>query len=182
MPRLIVLAALALFAATPAFAGMKVEGKPKVVFTAVGNPGFLDIEGVTSELFVADDGTTLTFRCPLAGLDTGIGLRDDHMKHEFLQIETWPEATLSFPKSLVAWPTVNGQSAKGQLTAQFSAHGVTRDAKVDYTVKRGQTGWKVTAKFPFDISQHGIDVPSYLGVTVEPAMNANVAFDLVDAP
>ena len=51
----------ALLFASAALAGMRVDGKPKVSFFAVGSPGFLDIEGTSSDLVAGDDGTTLTF-------------------------------------------------------------------------------------------------------------------------
>lgn len=171
-----------LLVASTASAGMKVDGKPKVSFFAVGSPGFLDIEGTTSNLVATDDGTTLSFACALDTISTGIDLRDEHMKSKFMHTQNFPQTTLSFAKSLVPWPTEVGKGATGTLTAAFTAHGVTKDVAVEYNVRKSKTGYKVTAKFPFDIVQHGIEVPSYLGVTVDTAMRAEVAFDLVDAP
>lgn len=170
------------FMSQTALAGMKVDGKPKVSFFAVGSPGFLDIEGTTSDLVATDDGTTLKFACKLDTVSTGIDLRDEHMKSKFMHTQNFPETTLSFAKSAVAWPTELGKGATGTLTAAFTAHGVSKDVPVEYNVRKSKTGFKVTAKFPFDIVQHGIEVPSYLGITVDTAMRAEVAFDLVDAP
>jgi hypothetical protein len=53
---------------------------------------------------------------------------------------------------------------------------------VEYTTSKTKTGWKVTGKFAFDVAAHGIAIPSYLGVTVDPKMKAEVTTDLVDAP
>lgn len=172
---------LALLAA-PAHAGMKVDGKPKVSFFAVGNPGFLDIEGESNDLACVDDGTTLTFTHAVGTLETGIALRDEHMKSKFLHADQHPTVTLALSKSDVTWPDEVGKSSTGTVAATFSAHGATQPTEVTYTVRKSKTGWKVAAKFPFDISKHGIEVPSYLGVTVESAMRAEVSFDLVDVP
>ena len=166
----------------PAFAGMHIDGKPKVSFFAVGSPGFLDIEGVTSDLVATDDGTTLVFAVKLDTISTGIDLRDEHMKSKFMLTQTYPNATLSLPKASIAWPTETGKSISATITAPFSAHGQTHDVPVEYTVKKSKTGQHITAKFPFDIVNFGIDVPSYLGITVDTAMHAEVAFDLVDTP
>ena len=173
---------LSLFAAPMAQAGMRIDGKPKVAFFAVGNTGFLDIEGTTSDLVATDDGTTLSFACKLDTVSTGIGLRDEHMKSKFMHTQEYPTTSLSFPKSAVPWPVAVGESADGTAAAAFTAHGVTKDVAVAYVVRKTKTGFRITAKFPFDIAQHGIAVPSYLGVTVETVMRAEVAFDLVDAP
>jgi len=175
-------ALLLLLLVAPAQAGMKIDGKPKVSFFAVGNPGFLDIEGESKDLACADDGTTLTFTHQVNTLTTGIGLRDEHMKSKFMHAEQYPTVSLSLAKAAVPWPAEVGAAASGTVPASFSAHGASQPTEVAYTIRKSKTGWKVTAKFPFDISKHGIDVPSYLGVTVETAMRAEVTFDLVDAP
>lgn len=173
---------LALLLATPALAALRVDGKPKVAFFAVGNPGFLDIEGTSADLSCTDDGTTLTCSHALDTLETGIELRDEHMKSKFLHTSQYPKASIALAKAAVPWPTEVGKEARGSVAATFTAHGVSQPATVNYVVKKSKTGWKVTAKFDFDISKHGVEVPSYLGVTVESAMRAEVSFDLVDAP
>lgn len=165
-----------------ALAGVSVTGKPKVAFFATGSPGFLDIEGTTSSITATDDGTTLTFTVPMSSVSTGISLRDGHMKDEYVQVATYPNATLSMTKSAVTWPTATGEKKTGSVSANFTVHGVTKPVTVSYTNAKTNAGYKVTAKFNFDVSQHGITIPSYLGVTVDPKMNAEVTMDLANAP
>lgn len=59
------------------------KSKGQVVFEAVGKPSFLKIkgqgEGPEGEVSVADK-VTGSFKFKMATLDTGIGLRNDHMK------------------------------------------------------------------------------------------------------
>lgn len=168
-----------------AAAGLKVDSSiaaPKVGFHANGEPGALDIDATTADLTVADDGTTLTFTVALATVTTGIDLRDEHMKDKFLQVGTFPSATLALPKAGIAWPVEVAKRAKGTLDAQFTAHGVTKPVKVTYDVSKTKTGYKIDASFPYDISQHGIDVPSYLGITVDAKQTAKATFYMVDAP
>jgi hypothetical protein len=166
---------------TPAWAGMTLSGAPKLSFFAQGSPGFLDIEGVTNTMQVADDGTTITFTVPMSTVSTGIGLRDDHMNNEFVEVAKFPNAVLSIKKADIPWPVNVGEAAKGTAAGTFTIHGVTNTAQVTYTAKKSKAGYHVTASFPFDIGQHGISVPSYLGITVAPAMRAEVTLDLVSA-
>jgi len=176
---LVLLTGLAL--STPAWAGMTLSGTPKLAFFAQGSPGFLDIEGVTNTVQVADDGTSMTFTVPMSTVSTGIGLRDDHMKNEFVEVAKFPNAVLSIKDADISWPVNVGDATKGTAAATFTIHGVTNTTQVAYTAKKSKTGYRVTASFPFDIGQHGIRVPSYLGVTVAPAMRAEVTLDLVSA-
>jgi len=162
-----------------AHAGMTASGKPKISFFATGSPGFLDIEGESSTLNVTDDGTRLTFSVPMTSVTTGIDLRDEHMNNEYVKVAQFPNATFSVAKADVKWPAALGESATGTIKATFNVHGVDRPVDVTYTAKKSKTGYRVTAKFDFDVASHGIAIPSYLGITVDPKMKADVTVDLV---
>lgn len=165
-----------------AHAGLKVDGKPKVSFFATGSPGFLDIEGVTNTLSATDDGTKLTFTVPMTSVKTGIDLRDEHMNNEYVQVAQFPNAVLTVDKAAVQWGAAVGEKKSGTAPGEFTIHGVTKPVTVTYTTSKTKTGFKVTGKFDFDVSQHGIAIPSYLGVTVDPKMKADVTLELADAP
>ncbi|MCK6503120.1 YceI family protein [Myxococcota bacterium] len=164
----------------PAAAAFQVTGKPKVTFYAEGSPGALDIEGKSGELSLSDDGTTVTAKVPLASVSTGIDLRDDHMKNKYMAIATFPDLTLRFARAELKLPTDAGQSTTGTLAATFNAHGVDQPVTVTYTVKKGKNAFEVDASFDYDISKHGVEIPSYLGITVDPAQNAKVRFEMLD--
>ena len=168
-----------------ALAGMRIEttiAPPAVKFNANGEPGALDIDAKTADCAVADDGTTLTFTVKLDTVSTGIDLRDEHMKEKFLQTAQYPDAVLKFAKAAIVWPTETGKKVTGTLDGTFTAHGKDEAVKVKYDVQRTKTGWKVTSSFPFNSSNHGIEVPAYLGITVDPAMTAKAVLYLTDAP
>lgn len=157
-------------------------GTPKVSFHAEGSPGALDIEGNTTDLRVADDGTTLTFTVPLDSVTTGIKVRDHHMHAEYAQTSLFPNATLTLDRAGITWPSDVGQSANGVAQGVFTAHGVPVPAQVSYVAKRTKTGTRLTGEFDFDVSRHGIEIPSYLGVTVDPKMHAKATIDLLGVP
>jgi polyisoprenoid-binding protein YceI len=163
-------------------AALKVDGKPKVSFLATGSPGFLDIEGVTNTVSATDDGTKLSFTVPMASVKTGIDLRDEHMNDKYVQVAQFPNAVLVLDKAGVQFGTALAEKKSGSVTGQFAIHGVAKPVTVAYTTQKSKTGWRVTANFTFDVSQHGIEIPAYLGVTVDPKMKSEVTLDLVDAP
>jgi polyisoprenoid-binding protein YceI len=179
LPTAALLAGLALCA--PAWASMSLVGKPKVGFLMTGN--MLNVEGETSTVTLKDDGQKLTFTVPMSTVTTGIGLRDDHMRKNFVHVDQYPDVALAIPKSAVTWPAAVGESTKGTTTAAFTAHGVTLDVPVTYTIKKSKDSLKVTASFPFDVKAHGIDEAlSYMGVSFEPVVKGTVALELADAP
>lgn len=165
-----------------AWGAASVEGTPKVSFHAEGSPGALDIEGTTSKLQVSDDGTTMTFTVAMDSLTTGIGVRDHHMKDEYAQTNLFPEATLTFPRAALHWPSAVGEGTPGMVSGTFTTHGVPQPVDVKYQLKKTKTGTRISAEFEFDVSRHGIVIPSYLGITVDPKMHAEATFDLAGTP
>ncbi|MBX2799055.1 MAG: YceI family protein [Myxococcales bacterium] len=176
--RIVLLTSL-LLASAPALAGLTIEGKPKVVFHAEGSPGVLTFDGVTKQINLADDGANLVFTVPIDTVQTGIELRDDHMRRNYVQTDQFPNVTLTLPRGEITWP--ESGDTEGSVTGTFNAHGVDRLVQVAYTIKKTKTGMRVKATFPFNTSDHGIEIPSYLGVTIKPDMTADVTVDLVDA-
>lgn len=168
-----------------AFAGLTVDttvAKPDVHFSANGEPGALDIDAKTTDGTITDDGTHVVFIVPVANLQTGIELRDEHMKSKFLFPDKHPNVSLSVPKASLTFPTELGKKTSGTADAQFTAMDVAKPTKVKWEIAKTKTGYKLTGSFAFDISAHGVEVPSYLGVTVDSKMTAKAVFYAADTP
>ncbi|MEQ1566135.1 MAG: YceI family protein [Myxococcota bacterium] len=163
-----------------ALAAPSIEGKPKISFFATGSPGFMSIEGVTSTVTVAEANGRLTFTVPMSTVDSGITLRDEHMNDNYVEIAKFPNAVLDLAKGEVTWPTDG--STTGTVAANFTIHGVTQPVSVGYTTTKTKTGWKIKAKFDYDVSKHGITIEPYMGISFDHKMYATVTMDLVDAP
>lgn len=160
-----------------AFAGEPtLVGKSKVTFEAEGQPGFLTFEGVTNDLTLAQEGEQWVFTVPMATVDTGIALRDDHMRDNYVEVGTYPNVVLRLDPSTLSWPE-SGKSA-GTIEATFEAHGVTLPVTVEYTLKAGKESTRVQAKFPFNTEAHKIEIPTYMGITIKPEMLAKVTLEV----
>ena len=85
---------------TVCFANAFVVKKGDVKFTAVGKPGFLKIRGESKGQFpkgsikIEKDSVTGEFDFDLKNLDTGIELRNTHMKDKYLEVAKFPSAKL----------------------------------------------------------------------------------------
>jgi hypothetical protein len=71
------------------FAALSSASDAHVSFQASG-PAGMKIEGTTPDLTVADDGTNVVVTVPLGNLNTGIALRDHHMKEKYLEVPKFP--------------------------------------------------------------------------------------------
>lgn len=166
---------IALVLAVPLLsAATRLTGEPTAGFKGRG-PGGFGLEGTTHQLRIDDDGTLLRVVVPLAGLQTGISLRDRHMRERYLEVQKYPEAVLALPWSAVVLPD-DGQTLEGTMPAKMSLHGKTRDVQVKYRLARSGTRYQVQGSVPLTITDYDIDIPSYFGVTVQPEVEASATF------
>ena len=155
-------------------AATRLTGEPSAGFHGRG-PGGFGVDGKTNQLRVEDDGTTLKITVPLAGLQTGIGLRDRHMREKYLQVDKYPDAVLEVPWSGVKLPGV-GQTGEGTAPGKMTIHGKTKDVQVKYRIARTGTRYQVTGNVPLNLKDYDIEVPSYMGVTVQPNIETSASF------
>ncbi len=112
----------------------------------------------------------------LATLDTGIGLRNEHMKNNYLQVgrgQGFDHAVLSGIRLGDADP--QGLQGKTAFTASFLLHGTTKPVSGQATIRRDGKDVRVEASFPVSIAAFGIEKPQYLGVGVKDQVTVNVS-------
>jgi hypothetical protein len=158
----------------PVLAAAQKKGDSSATFNAKGPAGF-KLEGKTSDLKLQDDGQMLRIIVPLANMKTGIDLRDQHMREKYLEVQKYPDAVLAVPWSEIKLPA-DGQSSSAKGKGKMTLHGQTKDVTFSYTVQRKGSDYQVTGNTPLNIKEFGIDIPSYLGVTVKPDIETIVAF------
>ncbi len=171
------LAALAvlLTVALVASAKLKSIGTPDVQFLAVG-PAGLKIDGHSSQLTASEKDGKLNVFARLTHLETGISLRDKHLRH-YLDTDKHPYAVLSVERSKLKMPA-DHQVAQASATGSFRLHGVTKRVDFKYRAKRMGSDYLVQGLTEVDIRDFGIEVPCYLGVCVHPKVKIKVKFKL----
>lgn len=153
-----------------------------VEFTAVGWPSALTIhgkgEGIDGRLSVDGASVSGTLTFDLSGLSTGIGLRDRHMKEKYLEVERYPRAALALEGVSTA-PLPAGDRfdpVRVPWQGMLTLHGVTQRVSGEARVGRAGNAVKTVAEFEVDISAFGIEVPSYMGITVAEKVQVKVTF------
>jgi polyisoprenoid-binding protein YceI len=146
----------------------------RVTFQCSG-PAGLKIEGTTTELAVAEDGGNVNITVPLANLSTGIALRDKHMKEKYLEVQTYPSATLVIARSALKLPP-NGEKLEADVPGLVKIHGKAKTVSVHYDAKGEGAAFAAHGLFHINMNDFGISVPSYLGVTVKPDVDVTAAF------
>lgn len=149
----------------------------KVTFLATGNPGFLKIngkgEGPEGEINIENNKINGVIKVKIESLKTGISLRDRHMKEKYLHAEKNPYAELKLKDVAVpeGWtlenPVVTDQKTKADLTL----NNVTKPVDVIYSIDKNK---KLQAKFDLKITDFGIELPTFMKVTVADHVAVNV--------
>ena len=124
-----------------------------------------------------------SFSVDLRTLDTGIGLRNTHLRDNYLEVSRGPTYDTAVLSAVVldAPPPPRGRSAtlgfKGVLSVHGNAKPITGTAEVSH---KGDS-LDVKVKFPLRIDVYDIARPSYLGVGVTNQIDVEVRATLKPA-
>lgn len=154
----------------------------EVNFLAVGKPAMIKIKGVAhapvTKAKINNNKMSVESILVLNDLDTGIGLRDEHMKEEYLEVKKFPTAhlkieSITLPNGFEAKPTsVKDQPFEGKLTL----HG--KEQKVSGTFSLNEA-LELVAKFDIKLTDYGISIPDYLGIVVADTVAIDTKINLV---
>lgn len=147
-----------------------------------------DFEGVTSRidgfLYLAGDGlggetdlalSQFYFEVDLASIDTGIGLRNRHMRENYLETDQYPFA--SFQGKVTK---LQADEAGFSATAQgvLSIHGVERQRSIDCTGAQEGGALRVRCAFQVVLSDHDIPIPKLMFMKIEEVVDLTLDFFL----
>lgn len=168
---------LLLFQLSAQAANLKLQSaNGKTEFKALGKPSSLRIDGQGTGPegnleFRQENGVWKSsgiLRVQMKSFETGISLRDKHMKEKYLEVEKFETAELKV-ESLQLPPDFKSAAKKTSFPFQGSLnlHGVTQPVQGTVELLRDETGqFRFQASFALQLSQFGINVPSFAGVTV----------------
>jgi len=113
----------------------------------------------------------------LRTIDTGIALRNDHLKEKYLEIDKgagYEQAVLS--DVVLQGLNADAPTGKGSFTGSLMLHGVKKTVTGPAEIRQAGTGWRVRASFPVNLPDYNIDKPRYLGVGVKDTVQVDVTF------
>ncbi len=118
-------------------------------------------------------------RVDLATLDTGIALRNDHLRGNYLEVERGPDFRHAVLSGIVLADPPPDRA--GRLETRFSGaltlHGVRHAIEGEAELRRGDGRMQVEAAFPLSLEAFDIPPPRYLGVGVRDAVEVTVTFE-----
>jgi polyisoprenoid-binding protein YceI len=113
----------------------------------------------------------------LAAIDTGIALRNQHLREKYLEVAKGP----GFDKAVlseIVLRDATGADFQGQtaFTGTLLLHGVKGPLSGTADIRRVGPDVRVEAKFPLTLTDFGVEPPEYLGVGVASKVFVRVTF------
>ncbi|MDH5642866.1 MAG: YceI family protein [Gemmatimonadota bacterium] len=158
----------------------------------VAETNLADIEGTTEridgfafwpsgELIEGSDyeGSEFYFEVELNALDTGINLRNRHMRERFLESDNFPYSIYS--GAIDSVHTLAATSWTVYSSGTFTIHGVEKPTAISCPVSRAGEGFHVRCNFDVLLSDHEIPIPSFMGIAVKDLVHVELDFYLTPA-
>lgn len=162
---------LTLFISFCSIAGVKVL-KSDLKFKATGKPSFIKATGSIpfkeTNFEYTESELSGSAKVDLTKLDSGIELRDTHLKEKYLHTNKFPEAQLVILKQKA--PV--GKTSK--LTAQLTFHGVKKEIMIDAELEKKGKVITLVSSFDFMLTDYGVELPSFQGITAADKVKLNV--------
>jgi polyisoprenoid-binding protein YceI len=142
-----------------------------------------DFEGVTKRIdgYVLHQGTELTdnsdvyFEVDLRTLDTGIGLRNRHMREDYLHTDKFPFARY---KGSIVRVQRSGRDNTVVVRGTMDIHGVTRQMDINATLTPTNNGYRVKSSFQVNLPDHDIPIPRFMFLKISEVMRLELDFHL----
>ena len=118
-------------------------------------------------------------RVRLDALDTGIGLRNRHLRETYLEVdrgEAFREAVLTGVELADPFPS-GVRDHETEFAGLLSLHGMERRVEGTARLVRDAGRVRVEAEFPLSLAEFAIPPPRYLGVGVRDEVRITVTFD-----
>lgn len=155
----------------------------KVTFETTGSPVLVKIQGSSKKPCVGKitvEGGAIKaneITMDLSELDTGIGLRNKHLRENYLHVEKFPKAIVKLTEAINLATQLQGNAKKSEaFSGTLNLHG--KDAPITKSEYIFDGSKKVTAKFSVNLNDHGVDYPSFMGVKVVDVVHLTVAIEL----
>jgi polyisoprenoid-binding protein YceI len=152
-----------------------VDTKAKNVVKFISDAPVEDFEGVTSKIdgylkhigSSLNEGSELYFEVDLRTLDTGIGLRNRHMREEYLHTDKYPYA--KFSGTIVSVRDA-GSSRTANVKGTMDIHGVKKSMEVTTSLSTTSTGMRAKVSFIVKLTDHKIEVPKFMFLKISEDM------------
>lgn len=141
--------------------------------------GYVLLNGPTLSGTTGGDSTEVYLEVDLASLDTGIGLRNRHMRDNYLEVRKYPFAT--YRARIARAEAGPGQTYRVSARGTLSIHGVDRERELTCRVEPRGSGYRAQCAFEVLLSDHDIDIPKIMFLKLANEIRLELDFTVAPA-
>ena len=121
-------------------------------------------------------------RVDLSVLDTGIELRNEHLRSTYLELDRGPEFRDAVLSGIVLDepPPAGDSRHETRFSGRLTLHGVQRAVAGEAELRRRNGRMQVEAEFSLSLEAFDIPPPRYLGIGVRDTIEVRVRFEATD--
>jgi polyisoprenoid-binding protein YceI len=141
-----------------------------------------DFEGITELIdgymyWEGDDmmnNSQLYFEVDLNTIDTGIGLRNRHMRDNYLETDKFRYA--SYKGTFNNIKKISENNYEVEVKGSMNIHGVTKPLTLKGKIMKNQNGLRIQSQFNISLLDHRIEVPEFMFLKISEIMDLRIDF------
>lgn len=141
--------------------------------------GYVLLGGASLGPDTGGDDTEFHFEVDLASLDTGIGLRNRHMRDNYLEVGKFPYAIFS-GRILDTQETPSGDY-RVTASGAFTVHGIARPRELTCRVTPMGAAYRVVCGFEVLLTDHEIEIPKVMFLKLANEIRLELDFTIAAA-
>ena len=124
-------------------------------------------------------GSDIYFEVDLGALDTGIDMRNHHMRENYLHTEKYPYA--GYKGRIVKSAKQGSREFLVEVEGVMTIHGANKPLAVTGRVGVNGDRYRLTCTFPLGLRDFGIEIPSLMGMKVGEILTMDLDIALIKA-
>lgn len=141
-----------------------------------------DFEGITDIIdgYIYWEGedminkSQLYFEVDLNTIDTGIGLRNRHMRENYLETDKYRYA--SYKGEIISVKKVSESSFDVEVKGTMGIHGVKKVIPIKGKITKSDNGLRIQSQFNVNLLDHKIEIPKFMFLKISEIMDMRLDF------
>ncbi|MCF8240095.1 MAG: YceI family protein [Melioribacteraceae bacterium] len=118
--------------------------------------------------------TQLYFEVDLNTIDTGIGLRNRHMRDNYLETDKY--RFTFFEGKFTKITKLSEDELDVEVKGKIFIHGITKEISVTGKMIKDGEGYRIKSKFEVELSDYKIDIPQVMFLKIDETMKLELDF------
>lgn len=162
----------------------QVDKKSKNLVRFISETPVEDFDGKTNKIdgyLISDgidkmQGAEFYFELDLGSFDTGIGLRNRHMREDYLETKEFPFST--FKGNITETERISDTEYNVKVSGKLLLHGVTKDITIGAKIYKLSDGFKLKSDFEVKLTDYNIKVPKFMFVRISDEIKLYLDFNV----